>query len=343
VAMRSREAVFDILFASASQTLLELGRDPKRLGGELGVTMVLHTWTRELHFHPHVHAIVTGGGLSDDDARWMRARKNFLFPVRVMGALFRGKMLAALEHAHARGHLDLGDVDLRTVRSKSWIVYAKRPFGGPEQVIRYLGRYTHRVGISNQRLVSMDERGVTFRTKDGNVVTVAGREMLARFVQHVLPPRFVHPRPRGKVEEIVGKLDAEVWGMSCWTANCRFWQRCRKRQRRCCCCCCCCNMREPIPPALAADGESAPADFPPRHTQPTVFAITTTASSDMPIVEQCWAHVAEASLGTLTIPFVPTLAVHAIEHEAITANRRNAFRKFISTEVPRFQSDQRSS
>ena len=91
VAMRSREAVFDILFASASQTLLELGRDPKRLGGELGVTMVLHTWTRELHFHPHVHAIVTGGGLSDDDARWMRARKNFLFPVRVMGALFRGQ------------------------------------------------------------------------------------------------------------------------------------------------------------------------------------------------------------------------------------------------------------
>jgi len=197
VAMRSREAVFDILFASASQTLLELGRDPKRLGGELGVTMVLHTWTRELHFHPHVHAIVTGGGLSDDDARWMRARKNFLFPVRVMGALFRGKMLAALEHAHARGHLDLGDVDLRTVRSKSWIVYAKRPFGGPEQVIRYLGRYTHRVGISNQRLVSMDERGVTFRAKDGNVVTVAGREMLARFVQHVLPPRFVKIRHYG--------------------------------------------------------------------------------------------------------------------------------------------------
>ena len=124
VAMRSREAVFDI-FASASQTLLALGRDPKRLGGELGITMVLHTWTRELHFHPHVHAIVTGGGLSEDDARWMRARKDFLFPVRVMGALFRGKMLAALERAHARGHIDLGDVDLRTLRSKSWVVYVK--------------------------------------------------------------------------------------------------------------------------------------------------------------------------------------------------------------------------
>src|SRR3954451_18241136 len=155
VARRSREEVFDMLFASASQTLLALGYDPKRLGGELGVTMVLHTWTRELQFHPHVHAIVTGGGLSDDDARWVRARKDFLFPVRVMGALFRGKMLAALERAHARGHLDLGGVDVRALRGKSWIVYAKRPFGGPEQVIRYLGRYTHRVGISNQRLVAM--------------------------------------------------------------------------------------------------------------------------------------------------------------------------------------------
>jgi hypothetical protein len=197
VARRSREAVFDMLFASASQTLLTLGRDPKRLGAELGVTMVLHTWTRELHFHPHVHAIVTGGGLSDDDARWVRARKDFLFPVRVMGALFRGKMLAALERAHARRHIDLGRVDLRALRSKSWIVYAKRPFGGPAHVIRYLGRYTHRVGISNQRLVSMDECGVTFRTKDGNAVTVAGHEMLARFVQHVLPPRFVKIRHYG--------------------------------------------------------------------------------------------------------------------------------------------------
>ncbi len=197
VAMRSREAVFDMLFASASQTLLTLARDPKRLGGELGVTMVLHTWTRELRFHPHVHAIVTGGGLSDGDARWVRARNDFLFPVRVMAALFRGKMLAALERAHARGCIDVGRVDLRALHRKSWVVYAKRPFGGPEQVVRYLGRYTHRVGISNQRLVSMDERGVTFRTKDGRAVTVAGHELLARFVEHVLPHRFVKIRHYG--------------------------------------------------------------------------------------------------------------------------------------------------
>ncbi|MGH7327027.1 MAG: IS91 family transposase [Polyangiaceae bacterium] len=197
VAKRSRERVFDMLFASASATLLALARDPKRLGAELGVTMVLHTWTRELLFHPHVHAIVTGGGLTSDGTRFLRARRKFLFPVRVMGALFRGKMLDALERAHARRQIDLGDVDLRALRRKPWIVYAKRPFGGPEHVFRYLGRYTHRVGISNQRLVSMDERGVTFRTKDGKSITVAPLELLARFVQHVLPPRFVKIRHYG--------------------------------------------------------------------------------------------------------------------------------------------------
>lgn len=197
VAKRSRESVFDMLFAAASQTLLALGRDPKRMGAELGVTMVLHTWTRELLFHPHVHAIVTGGGLSDDGARWARARRHFLFPVRVMGALFRGKMLAALERAHARGLIDLAGVDLQALRRKPWIVYAKRPFGGPEQVIRYLGRYTHRVGISNQRLVSFDQHGVTFRTKDGKSVTVEPQELLARFIQHVLPARFVKIRHYG--------------------------------------------------------------------------------------------------------------------------------------------------
>jgi hypothetical protein len=197
VAKRSREAVFDMLFASASATLLALARDPKRLGAELGITMVLHTWTRELLFHPHVHAIVTGGGLADDGSRFIRARRRFLFPVRVMGALFRGKMLAALECAHARGRIDLANVDLHTLRRKPWIVYAKRPFGGPEQVIRYLGRYTHRVGISNQRLVAFDHRGVTFRTKEGRSVAVSPDELLARFVQHVLPQRFVKIRHYG--------------------------------------------------------------------------------------------------------------------------------------------------
>jgi hypothetical protein len=114
-----------------------------------------------------------------------------------MGALLRGKMLDALEQAHRAGQIDLGDVDIQALRRKSWIVYAKRPFGGPEQVIRYLGRYTHRVGISNERFVSMDEQGVTFRTKDGRSVTLSGHELLARFVQHILPARFVKIRHYG--------------------------------------------------------------------------------------------------------------------------------------------------
>jgi hypothetical protein len=196
VAKRYRETVFDLLFASASQTLLELGDDPNRLGAELGVTMVLHTWTRDLRFHPHVHAIVTGGGLSEDGSRWVPSDEAFLFPVQVMGALFRGKMIAALKRAHERGELDLSAIDIPALYDTRWVVYAKRPFGGPEQVIRYLGRYTHRVGISNTRLVSMDERGVTFRAKTG-LATVEAKAFVARFLQHVLPPRFVKIRHYG--------------------------------------------------------------------------------------------------------------------------------------------------
>ena len=197
VAGRYRDAVFDLLFATAAQTLAALAQDPARLGAQLGVTMVLHTWTRDLRFHPHVHAIVTGGGLSGDGGRWVNSPRDFLFPVRVMGALFRGKMLDALERAHARGDIDLGRVDLLPLRRTPWIVYAKRPFGGPEQVVRYLGRYTHRVGLSNRRLVSMNAEGVTFRTKEGKSVTLPGEKFLDRFVQHVLPPRFVKIRHYG--------------------------------------------------------------------------------------------------------------------------------------------------
>jgi hypothetical protein len=207
LAMRNRRLVYDLIFRCASATLLELGEDPKRLGARLGVTMVLHTWARDLAFHPHVHAIVTGGGLAlEGDPRWLALRDDFAFPVEVLGALFRGKLLAAISAAHARHELDLGEapVDpeafdrLRSrLYAKRWNVYAKRPFGGPEQVIKYLGRYTHRVGISNSRLVSMDARGVTFRTKNGQTVTLAGTVFLERFLQHVLPRRFVKIRHYG--------------------------------------------------------------------------------------------------------------------------------------------------
>jgi hypothetical protein len=201
----NRRLLFDLLFACAAETLLELGRDPRWLGAELGITSVLHTWTRELLFHPHVHCVVTGGGLSLDGQHWICTRKNFLFPVRVLGALFRGKFLARLRQAHTRGRLRLAAADAardlerlcERLQRKRWVVYSKPPFGGPEHVFRYLGRYTHRVGLSNRRLVSFDPRGVTFRTRGTNIVTVSPDEFLRRFVLHVLPKGFVKIRHHG--------------------------------------------------------------------------------------------------------------------------------------------------
>jgi hypothetical protein len=208
--------LFDMVFAAASETLLELGRDSRWLGAQLGVTAVLHTWTRELVFHPHVHCIVTGGGLTDDGSAWRSARKNFLLPVHVMGALFRGKTISKIRRAQQRGRLELGSSSPQQLRDTldrlqaiDWIVYAKRPFGGALQVVRYLGRYTHRAGISNQRLVSLEDDKVTFRTKDGKTITLPAVEMLARFVQHVLPPGFVRIRHFGLMApaNVTGRLD----------------------------------------------------------------------------------------------------------------------------------------
>jgi hypothetical protein len=206
LARRNRRAVFDMLLAAASETLLELGRDPKWLGAQIGVTAVLHTWTRELVFHPHLHCIVTGGGLTDDASEWRSSKRDFLLPVHVLGALFRGKMLANLRKAIDDGKLDLGpgprdaarfDAWLDGLYRTDWVVYAKRPFGGAEQVVRYLGRYTHRIGMSNQRIVSLDDGQVTFRTKNGKRITLPAHEFLARFVQHVLPAGFVKIRHYG--------------------------------------------------------------------------------------------------------------------------------------------------
>jgi hypothetical protein len=193
------------LFACASQTLLELARDERHLGAELGMTAVLHTWTRELLFHPHVHCIVTGGGLALDGRRWIDSGKKFLFHVNVMSAVFRGKFLDRLRKAYALGAFtgfhgfdDPEGFDrlMIAIARKNWIVYAKRAFGGAEQVYRYLGRYTHRVGIANSRLVALRD-DVTFRTKNGKTITVAPTEFLRRFLLHVLPPRFIKMRHFG--------------------------------------------------------------------------------------------------------------------------------------------------
>jgi hypothetical protein len=209
LAQRNREAVFDILFASAAEALLDLGRDPKWLGAQLGVTSVLHTWTRDLRFHPHIHCIVTGGGLSLDGERWVSTRPDFLFPVRVLGALFRGKFLDRLQKSYDRGelHLDGAVASLADavvfgrlrdkLYRKRWVVYSKPPFGGVEHAVRYLGHYTHRVGISNHRLLSYDEHGVTFRTRGAARATLSPDEFLRRLLQHVLPPGFVKIRHHG--------------------------------------------------------------------------------------------------------------------------------------------------
>jgi hypothetical protein len=194
--------LFEALFRSASETLLELGHS--RLGGTLGVTMVLHTWTRDLRFHPHVHAIVTAGAL-EHEGDWQHI-KDYLFPVVMMGQLLRGKMLDRLRRIHRRGELSTSseledpqafDRLLVRLAQTSWLVYAKRPFRRIEHVLGYLGRYTHRVAISNGRLVSVTAETVTFRTKEGKTHTITPVEFLRRFVQHVLPDGFKKIRHYG--------------------------------------------------------------------------------------------------------------------------------------------------
>lgn len=201
--------VFDSLFACAAASLLELARDPRRLSAELGITSVLHTWARDLRFHPHVHCIVTGGGLSLDGQRWVAAAQNYLLPVRALGELFRGKLLDVLAAAHRDAKLcfdgpaaSYADPDrfralVDNLRRVRWVVYCKPPFGGREQVVRYLGQYTHRVGLSNHRLVFLGEHTVTFRTRGDSKVTLPAGEFLRRFVLHVLPKGFVKIRHHG--------------------------------------------------------------------------------------------------------------------------------------------------
>ncbi len=209
LARHNRALIFDLLFASAGRALLDLGDDPRLLGGQLGITAVLHTWTRELTFHPHVHCIVTGGGLSPSQDRWVPARKKYLFPVEVLGPLFRGKFLDGLRKAYENGDLllegacaPLVDKDafaalLDSLYRTNWVVYCKPPFAGPEHVFRYLGRYTHRVAISNHRLQAFDEDGVRFATKGHHAVTLSPQEFIGRFLQHVLPAGFVKIRHFG--------------------------------------------------------------------------------------------------------------------------------------------------
>ena len=207
LARRNPDEMYTLVIDAAARTLLDFGRS--RLHAQIGVTTVLHTWTRDLRFHPHVHCIVTGGGLDENGARWVPARSRFLFPVRAMSKVFRGKLLDGLSELYRARRLDLDGpcaplADATTfarlkddLYGHDWVVYAKRPFGGPTQVFQYLGRYTHRVGLSNQRLITFDGHDVCFRTKHGNTTTVEAVEFVRRFLLHVLPTGFVKIRHYG--------------------------------------------------------------------------------------------------------------------------------------------------
>jgi hypothetical protein len=210
IAYQNKAVIYDLLFKAASETMLTIAADPKHLGARIGILSVLHTWGSALTHHPHVHMIVPGGGFSLDGNRWIACRPNFFLSVRVLSRLFRRLLLQKLAAAHAAGelqffgnHAELAHAKafaayLAPLRESEWVVYSKRPFGGPEEVLRYLARYTHRVAISNRRLIACDEKGVTFKWKDYRlegpdrykVMTLATHEFIRRFLMHVLPAGF---------------------------------------------------------------------------------------------------------------------------------------------------------
>jgi len=197
LAQKAPRVVYDALFQAASATLQELAHS--RVKAALGITLVLHTWTRELHHHPHVHAIVSAGGLTE--CGWKSMSLKYLFHVEVMGALLRGKMLTLLREAHNAGKLPATSAELEQLllrlKRHNWVVYVKKAFRHAEHVLKYLGRYTHRVAISNGRFVAISQEGVTFRTKEGKAITLPPTEFLRRFLQHVLPKGFQKIRHYG--------------------------------------------------------------------------------------------------------------------------------------------------
>jgi hypothetical protein len=193
--------LYSLLFRCASETLLEIAADPQHLGARIGLLAVLHTWSQKLTLHPHLHCLVPAGGLSIDGDWWVRCRRRFFLPVRVLSKLYRGKFLAALRAAVEKGDLPPAHLPaLDPLYRKAWMVYSKPPFGSPKQVLAYLARYTHRVALTNQRLVRMTAEEVTFTWKDyadaetQRQMTLSGEEFLRRFLLHVLPDRFVRIR-----------------------------------------------------------------------------------------------------------------------------------------------------
>lgn len=215
LALQNKKVIYGLLFRTSAETLIEIARDPKHLGADIGFFSVLHTWNQKLEHHPHVHCVVPAGGLSPDHTCWIKPRYAFFLPVKVLGRVFRGKFVAALKHAYAEHQLGFhGQLQflakpkafsswIRQLFRQDWVVYSKPPFGGADHALRYLGNYTHRVAISNHRLVALADGKVTFRWRDSahhnkkRLMTLPVDEFLRRFLLHQLPPRFVRIRHFG--------------------------------------------------------------------------------------------------------------------------------------------------
>jgi len=215
LALRNQKVIYSLLFKAVSETLTELARDSKHLGAEIGFMAILHTWSQTLIHHPHLHCLVTGGGLSLDGKRWFRSKKDFFIPVKVLSSLFRGKFLDGLKKENEAGGLRFpGQIEelkeapafkrfLTNLYHQAWVVYCKPPLKHPEKVVDYLGRYTHRVALSNDRLVKMEDNRVTFRWRDSadndqiKLLTLEAFEFIRRFLLHVLPSQFVKIRYYG--------------------------------------------------------------------------------------------------------------------------------------------------
>jgi hypothetical protein len=196
-----KKILLALLFKAVSETLLEFGR--RRFGGTMGIIAVLHTWDQTLKDHFHLHCLIPAGALSSDHRRWIGARPNFLFPVKALSVVFRGKFLDLLKHAAAKGKIPAPDKEMKAARQKSWVVYAKKPFGSPQTVLDYLGRYTHRVALSNDRILSLQNGRVTFTYRDRKdkdrlkSMTLDAQEFIRRFLLHVLPDGFMRIRHFG--------------------------------------------------------------------------------------------------------------------------------------------------
>jgi hypothetical protein len=215
LALQNKKVLYNLLFHASAEALLEIAHDPRHLGAEIGFFSVLHSWDQRLQHHPHVHCVIAAGGLASDHSRWISSRRSFFLPIKVLSRVFRGKFVAGLRNAFQRDmlrfHGDLLPLQeprafaawLRTLFRHDWVVYSKRPFGGPEHVLRYLGNYTHRVAISNSRLIALSEDNVTFRWRDSahnnkkRLMTLPVDEFLRRFLLHLLPRGFMRIRNFG--------------------------------------------------------------------------------------------------------------------------------------------------